>query len=304
MLDLTVGSEPGIVCATASIVMTRQLKALAVTALIGATAVPASAHHEAIYGAQSALTLSGDRYVTTQVFTRRTGPKNERVQETTTVLSAGFSPRRGPFSVSIVVPFSVIGAGGSRLQTGLENAVFAGRYRLDLPGVARIMNVEESYVLGVGGVEVPTGTIDYDFLDGAPAVVGAGVVGVERRPFSLIGYGVVHRYAERHGVRDSGNTYFGGGLAWTPIDEPQAGRLFSLQFGVSREAITREVVNGIPQSGTGGWAFVAHPTVAWTTSEQLLFFVSTAVPLAAEWPDPADRERYRIGTGIIVSFGN
>lgn len=51
-------------------------------ALCAAIAAPAEAHHEAIFGPQSALVLSGSRYFTAQVFTRQTGPKDERVQET------------------------------------------------------------------------------------------------------------------------------------------------------------------------------------------------------------------------------
>jgi hypothetical protein len=65
----------------------------------------AGAHHEAIFGPQSAL-LSADRVVSAQLFTRQTGPKGERVQETTMVLSGGLSPTRAPLSVSFVLPFS------------------------------------------------------------------------------------------------------------------------------------------------------------------------------------------------------
>ena len=265
-------------------------------------AAPAWAHHEAIYGPQSALVLSGERYFTVQVFSRQTGPKDERVQETTTVLSGGLASRRLPVSLSIVVPFSVIAEGkrgGTR--TGLENAVVAARYRLDVPAIARGLHVEEGYLLAVGGVELPTGTIDYDFGQGAPAIVAGGQFGLERRPFSVIAYGIVHRYAERHDVRDSGNTFVGGGVAWTPIDSAD-GRVLSLQFGVSREVVSRETVQGLAMNDTGGWAVVAHPTVTWSTNERLLFFASTSVPLAHHWKNPADQERFRIGVGAILAL--
>ena len=265
-------------------------------------AAPAWAHHEAIYGPQSALVLSGERYLTVQVFSRQTGPTDGRVQETTAVLSGGLALRRLPVSLSIVVPFSVIAEGkrgGTR--TGLENAVVAARYRLDAPAIARTFHVEEGYLLAVGGVELPTGTIDYDFGHGAPAIVAGGQFGLERRPFSLIAYGIVHRYAERHDVRSSGNAFVGGGVAWTPIDTAE-GRVLSLQFGVSREVISRETVQGLAMNDTGGWAVVAHPTVTWSTNERLLFFASTSVPLARHWKNPLNEERFRIGAGAILAL--
>jgi hypothetical protein len=274
---------------------------IAATVLV--VAAPAWAHHEAIYGSQSALVLSGERYVTVQVFSRQTGPKDERVQETTTVLSGGLSSPRWPVSLSIVVPFSVIAEGtrgGTRI--GLENAVVAARYRLDAPAIARRLHVQEGYLLAVGGVELPTGTIDYDFGQGAPATVAGGQFGLERRPFSVIAYGLVHRYAERRDVRDSGNTFIGGGLAWTPIDTAE-GHVLSLQFGVSREVVSRETVQGAAMNDTGGWAVVAHPTVTWSTNERLLFFASTSVPMAHQWRNPAQEERFRIGLGAILALG-
>jgi hypothetical protein len=80
----------------------------------------ASAHHEAIFGPQSAAVLSPHTFATAQVFTRRTGPSSERTHETTTVLSGGFAPTGGPLSVSVVVPFTFVARGGrGRLQSGL-----------------------------------------------------------------------------------------------------------------------------------------------------------------------------------------
>ena len=166
----------------------------------------AEAHHEALFGPQSALALSGQKYLTAQVFTRQTGPREERVQETTTVLSVGLTPTRRSISISLVVPFSVIASRSSGRQVGLENAIVAARYRFDLPRVATALATEQSSVMAVGGIELPTGTIDHAFGQGAPAVVAAGTFSVERRPFSVIGYGFVHRYAERDLLRESGSS--------------------------------------------------------------------------------------------------
>jgi hypothetical protein len=272
--------------------------------LLAAGTTPAAAHHEAIYGAHSALGVSSDRYISAQTFTRTVGPAGERVRETTTVLSGGLSPGGGPVSLAVVVPFSVIaGEPGRGTRLGLENAIVAGRYRVNLPGLSRLLRTEEGYVLGVGGIEIPTGTIDYGFFEGAPAVVGGLTVGLERRPVSMIGYAYMNRYAERNDIRASGHRFAGVGVAWTPIDDEPNGRLLSVQFGISRDSATREIVNGVAQDATGGWTTVAHPAVVWSTRPGVLWFVSTSLPVRSAWRDPGDREHFRIGAGAIVSLG-
>jgi len=157
--------------------------------------------------------------------------------------------------------------------------------------------------MALGGIELPTGTIDHHFGEGAPAVIAAGAISVERRPFSVIGYGFVHRYAERDLLRESGNRFLGAGLAWTPLDDEPRGRLFSLQFGLSHETTFRERVDGVPREETGGWALVAHPTVVVAVSPHVLLYGLTSLPLADGWNDPADRERLRIGAGAMIALG-
>lgn len=50
------------------------------------------------------------------------------------------------------------------------------RYRADLPGVTRALSAKESFVMGVGGVELPTGTLDHRFgrdaIGGIAAALG------------------------------------------------------------------------------------------------------------------------------------
>ena len=67
--------------------------------------------------------------------------------------------------------------------------------------------------------------------------------------------------------------------------------------------IAKEVFDGVPRDETGGWALVAHPTIVWGSSDHLLFFATTSLPLRDEWRDHADRERFRVGAGTILSFG-
>jgi hypothetical protein len=283
--------------------MRRRFALTAAAALVILSAARVDAHHEALFGPQSALALSGEKYFTAQVFTRQTGPRDERVQETTTVLSLGVTPGRRPISLSVVIPFSVIVSGASGRQFGIENAIVAARYRFDLPGIANALGTEESYLMALGGIELPTGTIDHDFGEGAPAVVAAGTFSVERRPFSAIGYGFVHRYAERDLLRESGNRFLGAGFAWTPLDDEPRGRLFSLQLGISHETTFREHFDGVPRDRTGGWALVAHPTVVVAVSPHVLLYGLTSLPITDSWHDPADRERMRIGAGAMITLG-
>jgi hypothetical protein len=283
--------------------MLTRLSAILLATMLLAGGTPAAAHHEALFGPQSGLILSGDRYASVQVFSRRTGT-TDLTRETTTVLSGGLTPRKGPLSLAVVLPFSLIHPAGAAVRGGIENVIVAARYRMSLPAVTSVLSADESYVLGVGGAELPTGTVDYDFWDGAPAMIAATLFGFERRPVSAIGYGFLHRYAERHGVRDSGNAIVGGGAAWTPIDAPERGRLFSLQFGLSREESSRDAVDGVELDSTGGWAIVAHPTIVVGLSKHTLLFAVTSVPLRREWRNPDDREGTRIGVGTILTFGH
>jgi hypothetical protein len=49
----------------------------------------ANAHHEAIFGPQSSLVLSADKFVSFQVFGRELGTSDSKTKETTTLASAG-----------------------------------------------------------------------------------------------------------------------------------------------------------------------------------------------------------------------
>ena len=103
-------------------------------AALASVVPPASAHHEAIFGPQSSLLYSLDRFVSVQVFSRQTGIAGQKTQETTGVLSGGMNPVQGlPITVTAIVPYSLINqldAGSSR--SGFEDVVLGARYRYDL----------------------------------------------------------------------------------------------------------------------------------------------------------------------------
>lgn len=261
-----------------------------------------NAHHEAIFGPQSALVLSSDAYLTAQVFTRQIGPKEDRQQETTTVLSGGLDPfPTRALSVSLVFPFSTLSSAGTS-RTGLENAILGVRYRVDLPALTSVLGGRESFAMGVGALEMPTGTLDHDFGKGAFASIMAGLMSVEKGEFSAIGYGFYRRPGAYKTVREGGNVFVGGGLAWTPIDDE--GRLASFQVGLSHETTLDAEASGVRELDSGGSGVFVHPTVLFGRSQSLLFFAQTTLPLRQRWDDPADRERFRVGGGVILKLGN
>ena len=83
----------------------------------------------------------------------RPGPEGDRRRQTTTVFSAGMQPFKRPLAVAVVVPVSFIGststAGG---RTGIEDVLLSARYRLESERFTNALGLDESYLMGVGGV--------------------------------------------------------------------------------------------------------------------------------------------------------
>jgi hypothetical protein len=269
-------------------------------------ATPVDAHHEALFGPQSASVLSPDRYVTVQVFSRRSGVPSERTQETTTVLSTGFSPAAdGRLSFSLVVPFSfVTQQGRSGVTRGWEDIIVGARYRQDLGALKQRIGARETYVLGIGGVEVPSGTMDHRFMQGSAGAIGAGLMSVEVGQFSLVGYAYFHRDGAVDGLRGGGSRFFGASGAWTPIDNMETGRVLSFQLGASHETSTREHLDGAALADTGGHAVLVHPTVTIGVNKQVLLFALTSIPVTQSWRSPMDEQRLRVGLGTILTFAH
>jgi hypothetical protein len=266
-----------------------------VGAIVLGCPLAARAHHEAIFGPLSATMVSADRYVTAQLFTRRAGPDDDREQETTTVLSAGFSPFEKPLSFAVILPVSIVSHGGTR--TGLENVVIGARYRIDFPGALS----GDNFVMALGGIELPTGTIDHRFGRGAPAGIAGGLISTERRPFSMIGYTFRREPGTYGTIRESGNLFVGAGLAWTPIDDP-AGRLVSFQIGLSHETQFREREDDVPVAESGKSGVFAHPTLLYGISQRMMMFGTLTVPVRQQWRSPEDREAFRVGAGVILAY--
>jgi hypothetical protein len=269
------------------------------------SAAPASAHHEAMFGPQSSSVLSPGIFLSALVFDKETGKDDWKRRETTTVYSVGFKPvKKAPVSIAFSLPMTFAGgapdpsAPGAATR-GFEDSVLTARYRLDAPGIASSLGLDQSYVMAVGGVEMPTGTFDHPFGKGAFGQIVAGLFSMEKRPFATIAYVYYHRRGVFEGTRDSGNTFAGGGLAYTPIDDEEHGKLFSVQLGMSYERTFASEENGLVIGDSGGAGVFIHPGVVFQVTPALQFFGLVSLPVSQQWNSVVDQQRFRLGTGII-----
>jgi hypothetical protein len=274
------------------------------TAALGITlsAPPAVlAHHEAIFGPQSALVMSAPSYVSIQTYMRRTGPPDARGRETTGLLSAGVAPfRRFPISFTAILPVSRITEGGSSTTfSGREDMILGVRYRFDLPALQDRFDREGNFAMVMGAAELPSGNVDHKAFDGPMDYMVAALGSVEKGPLSGIVYGFGRMHGKTGEAKTGNNLFLGGGLAWTPFDNPSTERLLSFQAGFSHELYFQDAISGATVSDTGGWGTLVHPTVVWGPGGRVLLFGTTSFPVAQSYRDPADEDRWRFGVGVI-----
>ena len=276
-----------------------------VLALALSSATPAFAHHEAMFGPQSSAVLSPGIFLSALVFDKETGKDNLKRRETTTVYSVGFKPvKTQPLSMAFVLPVTFAGGAPDpnspgAATRGFEDMLVSARYRVDTPGVGQALGFESSYVMGVGGVELPTGTFDHPFGKGAFGAIAAGLFSLEKKPFATIAYVYYHHRGVYEGVRDSGNTFAGGGIAYTPIDDEEHGKLFSMQLGLSYERMFQSQENGLTVADSGASGVFIHPGVVFDISSTVQCFGLVSLPLTQTYNSIVDRQRFRVGTGII-----
>jgi hypothetical protein len=265
---------------------------------------PLSAHHEAIFGPQSSLVLSADSFVTFQVFGRKLGVSDSGTRETTTLVSAGVRvSRQRPLTFTAILPYSWISEPGSVATSGVEDVVLGLRYRHDLKGLQEKWDREGNFVMGMGAVELNNGAVDHPAWTGPVEPMAAVLGSLERGKWSALGYSVARFNVEdSDGNKDGDNLFLGGGLAYTPGENFETGRLISYQAGWSFEHYAPDRVNGQPAPNTGGNEFLLHPTVAFSPGHGVLFFGVLSVPLWHDFREPAAQDAYRFGTGVMYAW--
>lgn len=274
-----------------------------VAALILFLPLAASAHHEAMFGPQSSSVLSPKAFISTQIFNRENGLNGYKHRETTGVLSTGFTPfKDNPFSLAVVVPVTRESFTGGGATTLWEDPLISARYRVNAPGIAKALGVQESYVMGVGGVELPLGNKDHASGHGPFGEITAGLFSVEKRPIAAIAYGYYHHTGHYNGVTlASGNIFVGTGVAYTPIDDDAKGHLFSMQLGLSHEKTFPSFGPPVPDEGSSG--VFMHPGIVFSTNPRFQYFALVSVPLSQSYKSIDDRQEFRLGAGMIIMFG-
>jgi hypothetical protein len=286
--------------------MKQSRSAIALLVLAGLLVQPAvvNAHHEAIFGPQSALVLSADRFASFQVFSRDVGTRDSKTRETTTLVSAGVRvSKRRPLTFTAILPYSWISEPGGTGTSGAEDIVLGLRYRHDLKGLQERWDREGNFLMGMGAFELNNGTIDHRAWTGPLDTTGAAVGSLERGKWSAIGYTVARFNAENaEGSKDGDTVFFGGGLAYTPNEDFGTGRLFSYQAGWSFEYYARDQVERRSDPNTGGHEFLLHPTFVYSPGHALLFFAMASVPISRDFKDVAAQDAHRFGTGVLYTW--
>jgi len=281
----------------------RIVRCLVVVSVL-ALALPARAHHEAIFGPQSSLVFSSPGFLSMQLFSRKLGSGDASRQETTALVSAGFSPFDGvPLSFTVIAPASHVAGPGTEARTGPEDLVVGTRYRFDLTGLQRRWDKDGNFLLGMAAAELPVGNIDHASFHGPLGGMFAGLGSVERGSFSAIGYGFYKLHGSYENAKKGDNLFLGGGVAWTPWDEP-GGRLFSVQLGWSHESYFKDSVAGVTDERTGGTAMLVHPTLVLGPGGNLLLFALCSIPVWQSYANPANEDRWRVGGGVTWLFGH
>lgn len=302
----------------------------AVAALLGAAlfAMPVSAHHEAIFGPQSSLVLSAPAYLSVQAFTRRVGTKDNHAQETTVLASVGFSPfEHVPLSFTGIFPASHIETarsveheeeeqaalrglgpapasfhttGESSKKIAFEDIILGARYRFDFNDRIESTGREGNFALVMGAAEFPTGAVDHKAFDGPMDYMAAVLGSLEWSEYSAIAY-YFHRLngEDGDGFKPGDFSFWGAGLAYTPIDDAGTRDLLSLQLGLSYELYAEDQQDGRTIEGTGGTVLVLHPTSVWAVGESSLMFALVSIPVAQDFDDPSAEDRWRAGIGYV-----
>jgi hypothetical protein len=278
---------------------------------------PASAHHEAMFGPQSSAVLSPGMFISLQMFDREDGQGNYRHRETTSVYSLGVKPWTNPLSFAVVAANTREAYTYQGSTTLFEDPLISARYRVEAPGIAKALGVQESYVMGVGGLEVPLGNKDHAAGHGPFGEIAAGLFSIEKRPIAAIVYGYYHHPGEYDNgmqafvnganvpvTRQNGNLFTGAGIAYTPIDDDAAGHLFSMQLGLSYEKTLAMEELGKPVAGTAANAVMMHPGVVFQTNPRFQFFAIVSLPLTQQFESLDYRQRFRVGFGTIIMLGH
>src|SRR5262249_42011125 len=148
---------------------------------------------------QSSLAVESEGFVSLQTHVHAYGINGQQTTETTSILSGGFHPIADvPLGVAVVQPFTyqTSRAPTPDGSTGpftacdgclrMENTLVAAQYRFDFSPLQDEWAKDGNFALVSAAIEPPTGNKDYAPFHGPFNFIGAGMVGLERGPWSVV----------------------------------------------------------------------------------------------------------------------
>ena len=243
------------------------------------------AHHEAIFGPQSATLIAKKRYVSTQYYLTNEGRRPDPLSHSHIgIVSAGtsFGDR---WSGSITLPVEAERGVAEARATGVQDLVLGLRYFPEMPPGQTLM--------GIFALEPPTGNLEHN----AVGFAGGLLYGAEGPHFSAIVYGLGRTESSLEDAEKRGNRLFlGGGLAYETRLLP-----FSPQLGISWERAGRTLEGGSRIPGSQISVLMLHPTIVKEFSESFSSFVVVSLP-AGQWSGHDGWQRFRVAAGVVWSF--
>ena len=269
---------------TAQSVLSRRLRYFVAASIF--VSGPVYAHHEAIFGPQSATMISRSRFVSAQYY--RTNEGQQPAAQTRSdigVLTVGL-PVGEQWSISATLPAESVRSEGQPSMTGTQDIVFAVRRRFDL--------WSGGSVLGVATAEPPTtGNLEHR----AVGVGGGALYMREWTNFSAVAYALGRtENSLEQGERRGNRLFVGSGIAYEREGLPSGP-----QIGVSWEMTGRSTEGGASVSGSESSVIFVHPTIVFDVTPSAQVFTAVSLPVA-QWSGDEGWQRWRFATGLIWSF--
>ncbi len=244
------------------------------------------AHHEAIFGPQSAALIAQRRFVSAQYFLADQGRRPLPLERSHIgVLTAGIGVG-ARWSLTATLPIESERSTTGETTSGAHDVVLGARYFPEV-GNNRTM-------VAVFTAEPPTSGLEHHAVG-----LGSGLMyGAERGHWSGIVYGLGRtEFSLDKGEKRGNRLFLGTGLAYEHERLP-----FSPQLGFSWERVGKRREEGMPVQESRVSALMIHPTVSKTfRQEHVQTFFVVSLPVG-QWSGGEGWPRWRIAAGIVWGF--
>ena len=243
------------------------------------------AHHEAIFGPQSAALLAKPGYFSLQYYFTNEGRRPADLMHSNIGVLSAATKIGGDWGVSLALPFEIQGGSPDAVK-GVHDPVLGLRYT---PDVGKNKNFIATFTAEppASGLEVRS----FGFGGGA-------LYAAEKGHWSSVLYTLARtEHSFQEGTKRGNRFFAGGGLAF------EAHRLpFSPQLGLSWERTGPRMEEGKSIKDSRTSAVMLHPTIVKTfKDERFSTFLVVSAPVA-QWSGNEGWQKWRIATGVTWSF--